>query len=111
MRSLLAAAAVLVAGCTGAPRPHQQLDAGADAGTPLRVLAFTRTTGFRHASIPAARAALTQMAADRGWGLLLSEDPADFSDQALAETGVVVFLLTSGDVLGPDQKGAFERFI
>src|SRR5258707_14627468 len=80
--------------------------AGAPAPT-LRVLVFTKTAGFHHDSIPAAVAAL------RGAGVPLdaTEDAGAFTDANLARYDVVVFLLTTGDVLDPTQQAAFERFV
>ena len=49
---------------------------GAVAG-PFHVLLFSRTTGFRHDSIPAAIAALTELGAANGYTVEATEDPAD----------------------------------
>ncbi len=81
------------------------LDGGATS--PLRVLLFSKTTGFRHASIPDAIAGLS----DAGWIVTATEDAATFTDATLDGIDVVVFLLTTGDVLDDAQQGACERFI
>ncbi len=39
------------------------------------------------------------------------EDAAQFTDATLSRYKVVVFLCTTGDILDPDQKAAFERYI
>ena len=44
------------------------------------VLVFSRTTGFRHASIPDGIAAITQLGAARGFAVEATEDPTQFSD-------------------------------
>lgn len=90
--------------------PAHDADAG-KATAPLRVLAFSRTTAFRHDAIPAAIDALGREAGPRGWSVTASEDPALFSDAGLAAFDVVVFLLTSGDILDAAQQAALERFI
>jgi type 1 glutamine amidotransferase len=81
--------------------------------TPVRlsVLAFSRTTGFRHDSIPAAIELLRRLGADNGFDVTATEDPAVFTDSSLRPFKVVVFLLTTGTILDADQKAAFERFI
>jgi type 1 glutamine amidotransferase len=79
--------------------------------TAPRLLAFSRTTGYRHASIPAAIAAVGDLARGAGIGLDATEDPTRFSDAGLAPYDGVVFLLTTGDVLDDAQQAAFERFI
>ncbi len=76
-----------------------------------RVLAFTRTLGYRHDAIPIALAALAQQAEQRGWTLAASEDPALFSDPGLADYDVVAFVHTTGDVLDDAQQAALTRFI
>ena len=85
--------------------------AGPTASPPLRVLVFTKTTGYRHASIPAAVAAVQTLAARDGFTVDATEDAGAFTDQNLARYGAVLFLLTSGDVLDDGQQAAFERYI
>lgn len=87
-------------------------EAEADAGlSSLRVLVFSRTVEYRHASIPAGIAAFERLAGERSWELATSEDPALFTDESLSTFDVVVFLMTTGDVLDAEQQAAFERFI
>ncbi len=85
--------------------------AGPTASPPLRVLVFTKTAGYRHASIPAAVAAVQALAARDGFTVDATEDAGAFTDQNLARYGAVLFLLTSGDVLDDGQQAAFERYI
>lgn len=76
-----------------------------------RVLAFTRTTGFRHDSIPDALDALRRIGGESGFDVDVTEDPAAFRDANLAAYRAVVFLLTTGDVLDEDGQSALERFV
>lgn len=76
----------------------------------LRVLVFTRTAAFRHDSIPAAVEAIRRIASESGLAVDASEDPSAFHDGSLARYRVVVFLLTTGDVLDGSQQDAFERW-
>ena len=82
----------------------------ADAGT-FSVLLFSRTTGFRHDSIPAAVAALTELGSANGYAVEATEDPAMFTAANLARFRVVVFLMTTGDVLDATAQAAFETWI
>jgi len=83
-----------------------------DAGEPVvRVLVFSRTSGFRHESIPTAVAALRAMGAAAGFDVVATESPAVFSDQGLAPFDAVVFLSTTGDVLDAPQQDALQRYI
>ena len=74
------------------------------------VLVYTRTTGYRHASIPAATAALRELGQAHGFEVETSEDPAVFTDASLAGRSAVLFLSTSGDVLTPDGRAALRRW-
>jgi type 1 glutamine amidotransferase len=77
----------------------------------FRTLVFSRTTGFRHDSIPDAVSAMRNLGAEHGFGVDTTEDPAVFDDTQLAAYAAVVFLLTTGDVLDDAQQAAFERYI
>jgi len=76
-----------------------------------KVLVFTKTTGFRHASIPAAVQAMTALGAKNGFAVDATEDGGAFTDANLAGYDAVVFLLTTGDVLDDTQQSAFQRYI
>ena len=89
-------------------------DAGPpDAGvsSPLSVLVFTRTEGFRHSSIGAAVTALEAQATARGWRLERTEETDAFTAERLAALDVVVFLCTTGDVLDGPEEAALEAFV
>lgn len=75
----------------------------------LAVLVFSRTTGFRHDSIPTGIAALAALGAEHDFTVRSTEDPAEF--HRLSAYQVVVFLSTSGDVFDDAQRAAFEAYI
>jgi type 1 glutamine amidotransferase len=77
----------------------------------FRVLVFTKTDGFRHASIPAAIQALRELGAQHGFTVDATEDAAAFNNANLARYAVVAFVLTAGDVLDNARQAAFERYI
>ena len=77
----------------------------------FRALVFTKTTGYRHDSIPAAIAAVEALGAQNGFAVDQTEDAGAFTDANLARYRVVVFLLTTGDVLDDDQQSAMQRFV
>jgi type 1 glutamine amidotransferase len=82
------------------------------AQTPAyRVLAYSRTTGFRHDAIPDAIAAVQQLGDANGFAVDTTEDPSVFDDASLAGYRAVIFLLTTGDVLDEAGRAAFERYI
>src|SRR6516165_4748532 len=79
--------------------------------TGFTILVFSKTTGFRHDSIPDGIAAIRTLGAEHGFTVDATEDATTFTDAALARYKAVVFLSTTGDVLNPEQKAAFERYI
>ncbi|THV27286.1 ThuA domain-containing protein [Glycomyces paridis] len=75
------------------------------------ILVFTRTTGFRHDSIPAGVEAVTRIAAELGHETEHTEDPEVFNPLDLARFAAVVWLSTSGDVLGELERAALADFV
>lgn len=76
-----------------------------------KVLAFTRTTGFRHESIEAGFQALQRLGSGNGFAVERTESPADFNDENLARQDVVVWLNTDSIVLDAPARAAFQRYI
>ena len=114
MRAALMAAALLGA----APELGAQSAAGGreacavgNAPQGSRVLVFSRTRGFRHGSIPAGIAAITELGAAHRFGVEATENPAVFTDAGLRPFAAVVFLNTTGDVLDSAQQASFERVV
>jgi type 1 glutamine amidotransferase len=113
VRRPVAVAAVMVilvlGGCgRQAPRP-------APATEPVRdgfaVLVFTRTTGYRHASIDDGVAAIRRLGAANGFTVDVTQDPKRIRDATLRGYRVVVFLSTTGAPLDPTQQAALERWV
>jgi cytochrome c len=77
----------------------------------FHALVFTKTTGFRHDSIPTGIAAVQQLGADNNFAVDTTEDATAFNDANLANYDVVIWLSTTGDVLNDTQQAAFERYI
>ncbi|WP_428662177.1 ThuA domain-containing protein [Runella sp.] len=76
-----------------------------------RVLVFSKTAGFRHASIEAGKTAFQKMAGEKGFTVDVTEDANQFNTENLKRYRAVVFLNTTGNVLNPDQQIDFERYI
>src|SRR5688572_25467293 len=101
-RAALASAVVLGLGAVATPRmaaagfapevePHR-----ARQQAPYRICAFTKTTEYRHDSIPEAVTALQALGAEHGFVVDHTEDASMFADSRLASYRAVVFLLTTG---------------
>jgi cytochrome c len=76
-----------------------------------RVLVFSKTAGYRHASISNGLAALKKLGLENGFAVDATEDAGAFTQKNLARYRAVVFLSTTGDVLDPAQQDDFERYI
>lgn len=101
-RGLLAAAgataALAVAGPSYAARPH-------------RVVVFTRTTGYRHNSIPTAISTIQQLGAANGIDVVATEDPGFFTPAAMEGLTAIVFANTVGNVLTDPARAAIQDFV
>ena len=76
-----------------------------------RVLVFSRTKGYRHASIPAGQKAIMKLGQENGFAVDTTEDATKFNDANLKRYAAVVWLSTTGNVLDDAQQAAFERYI
>jgi cytochrome c len=76
-----------------------------------RVLVFSKTAAFRHASIEVGKVAFQKMGKEKGFSVDLTEDANAFTNENLRKYNAVVFLSTTGDVLNPTQQAEFERYI
>lgn len=76
-----------------------------------RLLVFSKTAAFRHDSIPTGRTEIEKLAKANGFTAQFTEDSSVFTADSLKNFDVVVFLCTTGDILNPEQKAAFEKYI
>jgi glucose/arabinose dehydrogenase len=76
-----------------------------------RILVFSKTAGFRHASIPQGKAAIQKLGAENGFAVDTTEDASVFTEENLKKYAAIVFLNTTGNVLDARQEAAMERFI
>jgi uncharacterized protein len=78
----------------------------------FNALLFTKTAGWHHDSINAAVTAVQDLAKLHDFTVFWTEDAGRvFTDASLAKYQVVIFLLTSGDVLNEEQQAVFQRYI
>jgi type 1 glutamine amidotransferase len=88
--------------------------AGAAAETApasFTILVFSKTAAFRHESIADGIAAIRALGAEHGFAVDATEDAGRFNDETLARYRIVVFLLTTGDILDAGQKDALEHYV
>ena len=86
----------------------------ASAQPRFSVLVFSKVNGFYHDSIPAGQQAITELGAEHGFAVTVSDDAGLFTDAGLAPFDAVVFNNTNsrtGAILDAAQRAAFERYI
>ena len=76
-----------------------------------KVLVFSKTEGYRHASIETGQQAIMDMGSREGFAVDTTEDALAFTEENLSQYSAVVFLNTTRDVLSYPQQSAFERYI
>ncbi len=104
-RAFVLAVALLLTGAV--PQPQ----ASAADEEDLRVLVFSRTVGFRHASIADGIALVESLGSANDFVVDATEDPSAFEETNLATYDAVIWLSTTGDVLDASQQSAFESYI
>jgi type 1 glutamine amidotransferase len=76
-----------------------------------KILVFSKTAGFRHASIPKGKEALLLMGKQNNFLVDTTEDATVFNSNNLKQYDAVIFLSTTGDIFNNEQQTAFENFI
>ena len=77
----------------------------------VNVLVFSKTEGYRHASIEPGIAAIKQLGQQYGFQVEATEDAEVFEESKLADVDVIIFLNTTGDILNTAQQRQFEQFM
>ncbi len=81
---------------------------GAEA---FRVLVFSKTLGYRHASITNGVSAIRDLGSQNGFAVDATEDSRVFTSTNLARYKTVIFLSTTGNVLTPEEEFAFKSYV
>ncbi|MEJ2504526.1 MAG: ThuA domain-containing protein [Gemmatimonadota bacterium] len=100
----LALSTLTALACAPRPDPEPESD-------PARVLVFSRTAGYRHASIEPGIEAIRAIGQAEGFEVQATEDPSVFTSDGLDPFAAVVFLSTTQDVLDEPQQRAFAEYI
>ncbi|UXP31884.1 ThuA domain-containing protein [Reichenbachiella agarivorans] len=77
----------------------------------LNVLVFSKTNGWRHPSIEKGQSTLKEWSKSQNWNVVLSEDSLVFSTDRLRDVDVVLFLNTTGDILGEQEQQALIEYM
>ena len=76
-----------------------------------KVLVFSKTMGFTHASIPTGITALQKLGLENGFEVDTTKNADLFTDENLKQYSAIVFMSTTGNVLDQFQEAAMERYI
>ncbi|GAC1526941.1 MAG: hypothetical protein NVS3B15_03350 [Sediminibacterium sp.] len=76
-----------------------------------RVLVFSRTLGFHHASIPTGVAAVQKLGEENHFAVDTTTDANLFTTENLKKYAAVIFFSTTGNVLNDEQQEAFRQYI
>lgn len=76
-----------------------------------KVLVFSKTMGFKHASIPTGIAAIQKLGQENGFVVDTTKNANLFTDENLKQYSAIIFLSTTGNVLDQFQEAAMERYI
>ncbi len=77
----------------------------------IKILVFSRTLGYHHASIPTGIAAIQKIGKENNMEVDTTTDANFFNAKQLEKYAAVVFLSTTGNVLNDEQQTAFENYI
>lgn len=76
-----------------------------------KVLVFSKTAGYHHASIATGIPAIIKLGQENNFDVDTTTNSAKFTSENLKQYATVIFLSTTGDVLNDDQQKAFEGYI
>lgn len=76
-----------------------------------KVLLFSKTAGFHHASIPAGIEAIMKIGASNNFAVDTTTDASLFTKENLAKYNALIFLSTTGDLFDDAQQGALQDYV
>ena len=77
----------------------------------INILVFTKTAGYRHASISSGLKMLSDQSEKQNWVITATEDASLLRDDFLERFDVAVFLNPTGDAICDAGQIAFEKFM
>lgn len=76
-----------------------------------KVLIFSKTNGYHHASIATGIEAIKKLGAENGFGVDTTTDSLLFRKKVLKKYAALIFLSPTGKVFGPDEEKALQSYI
>lgn len=103
--ALLTAFVALIA-CNDEPKT-----AAPDFDSDNKILLFSKTEGYRHASIPDGVKALQKIANENNWLAHHTENASIFTSDSLDAFTAIIFLNTTGNILDEKQQSSFRNYM
>ena len=75
------------------------------------VLIFSKTAGYRHASIESGVKAIKSLGTNNAMNIYHTEDATHFNADSLKKYDVIIFLSTTLDIFNDAQQESFKKFI
>lgn len=76
-----------------------------------KILVFSKTAGYHHASITDGTAAIIKLGSTNGFAVDTTSNSAAFTDKNLKQYAAIVFMNTTGNVFDTLQKQSFVKYI
>ncbi|MEP6749346.1 MAG: ThuA domain-containing protein [Bacteroidota bacterium] len=83
----------------------------ADSNKEKKILVFAKTNGYHHESIADGIVAIMKLGQENKFAVDSTTDSLKLNDDNLKQYKVIVFLSTTGKVLGDDQEKALQNFM
>ena len=99
---------------TTAPEPVEPVPAGpyAPRTGPFKMLAYSKTAGFRHAeAITTGREMLNAIATQQGFEVKFTETNEEITVEGLSQYEIVFFLNSTGDIFSSQEQDAYEEWM
>lgn len=78
---------------------------------PLHILVFSKTAGFRHASISSGLKMLYDQSKTENWVITATEDASVIREDLLKKADVIVFMNPTGDAICEEGQKDFEKIM
>lgn len=111
MRKLALAGALLSAALAMPAAAQINATSPAIDGEQGAILVYSRTVGWRHDSIDAAWSAIADIAHEKGWSVVFTEDARWLETDRIGAFDTVVFASASGNSMNAAQQASFRSFV
>ncbi|HTI08410.1 MAG TPA: ThuA domain-containing protein [Puia sp.] len=88
-----------------------RLPGGPEIFAKPKVLIFSKTNGYHHASIAAGIVAIQKLGAENGFDVDTTTDSTRFRKKILKKYAALIFLSPTGKVFGPEEETALQQYI